>query len=167
MPVQLTDLNRIGRLKSWLQPSTGHPCSSLHPHALKMPITVSRGEQLTLGPEPSEGSLRLEGAAQPLALLGSQLGLFAASPPGLSQHSLCSPPQPLCILLVHTEPRQPPGNSQNKQAGCYFQQDPLSLLGLTSRQDFPYVFFQISSVRKKERHYPPRSVFKLMCQVSN
>lgn len=37
VPIQLTDSIRIRRSKSWLQPSTGHPCSSLYLYQAENP----------------------------------------------------------------------------------------------------------------------------------
>lgn len=56
VPIQRTDLLRIRGLKSWLQPSTGHPRTPLI--TPKIPAPVPRSELLTAYPEPSGGSLR-------------------------------------------------------------------------------------------------------------
>lgn len=53
--------------------------------------------------------------------------------------------------LVHTKLCQPSGNSQNKQAGFYFQQESLPLTGLAFKAIFFIWFFQIPSTGEKKK----------------
>lgn len=151
-------VNRNGRVKSWLQPSTGDAPSS----CIFIPENASQSLQ-EWAADPRGQPEVPEPCPSPLPIPG----LSAAIPP-LGSEEACAPPQALSILLHLCTQR--PASLQaapwTNRVAAIFSRSHCHCLGSHQGNIFLMFFPNLNCVEKRKT-LSPSSVLKLMCQVLN